>query len=560
MINGGQSYRWRQLMQYLERCCNGLLWLALLMVAIDKLVAPITDQSTGVFSVWSLAVVALWSVGLLVYQLGFKSTAHPKLAVARTVYLIFSIIMLGVHIGLRQDISTLTMMALASVAFNSLLYANFGLVFANMIGLETLVLFSGKLIGLTGASYAFKNLMVLTGLVYGATLLILSLYNSDQTVANQAKTAKTKTMTSDGGLATLINNLSSGIIRLDKDFKINLYNASTLAILDTNVTLTGRLIGEVLKLTDLNDQPVDIAKLIQKTTRTRVNDELLYQYQTGEKIRLELTISPIKNVYGVSEAGEYILILRDVTLAKNLEMERDEFVSVISHELRTPIAIAEAGLSNLELMMAKGSDPLLIVNSLKKAHQQLLFLADMTNDLASLARANRGEIIQLQTVDLTKLLQMLFEKYQAEVSAKGLQFDLDLDPKLPKIATQPLYLEEILQNLLTNAIKYTETGSITLTARAKARGIEIAVADTGVGIGKNQRAKVFDKFYRVEDYRTRQTGGTGLGLYVANKLAHKLHAELKLVSRVGFGSTFSLILPKTTKISRTSGTKTSPKA
>lgn len=550
MNNGGQSYRWRRLMQFLELICDAMLWLAPLLVALDKLIAPVSDGWQG--SVWPLMVVSLWSAGLLCYQLLFKLPAKKNLPKARTCYLIFSIVMLGAYIGLMQDVSALTMIGLASVAFNSLLYANFSLVFANMIGLETLVLFSSKLVGLTGASYGFKNLMVLTGVVYGAMLLILSLYNSDKTIASepQPKPSRPTAVTSDNSLTTLINNLSSGIIRLDQQFKINLYNASTLAILDTNATLTGRLISEVVPLTDLNDQPVDLVKLIQKTNRTRVDDELIYTYQTGEKIRLELTISPIKNVYGVTEVGEYILILRDVTLAKNLEMERDEFVSVISHELRTPIAIAEASLSNLELMLTQKTDPIIMSNALKKSHQQIVFLADMTNDLASLARADRAEIVQFELVDLSKMIQGLFEKYQPEVTAKGLQFDLDLDPKLTKIATQPLYLEEILQNLLTNAIKYTENGGITLAAYMTARYVEIAVIDTGLGINKNQQAKIFDKFYRVEDYKTRQTGGTGLGLYVANKLAHKLGAEIKLKSRVGFGSTFSLLLPKSTKLKK----------
>lgn len=550
MNNGGQSYRWRQLMKYLELICDGLLWAAPLLVALDKLIAPISECCSWQSSLWPLIVVSIWGGGLLFYQLGFKLSNHIKLVSARTIYLIFSIVILGIYIGLVQDISALTMMAMASVAFNSLLYANFGLVFANMIGLEVLVLFSGKMIGLTGASYGFKNLMILTGMVYGIMLLILSLYNSDRPITDHKKSKTRQVHASDDSLVTLINNLSSGIIRLDKNLQVNLYNASALAILDNNATLTGRPINEVLPLTDLNDQVVDLVRIIQKTKQTRIYDELICVYQTGEKVRLELTISPIKNVYGVAEGGEYIIILRDVTLAKNLEMERDEFISVVSHELRTPIAIAEAGLSNLELMLTKQADPLVMFNSLKKAHEQVLFLADMTNDLASLARADRAEIVQTEMVDLSKMVQGMFEKYQSEITAKGLKFDLNLDPKLPKIATQPLYLEEILQNLLTNAIKYTETGTVTLAAQAKARTIEIAVIDTGIGISKNQQAKVFDKFYRVEDYKTRQTGGTGLGLYVANKLAHKLGAEIKLKSRVGFGSTFSLILPKTTKLKK----------
>jgi len=111
-------------------------------------------------------------------------------------------------------------------------------------------------------------------------------------------------------------------------------------------------------------------------------------------------------------------------------------------------------------------------------------------------------------------------------------------------------LEEILQNLLTNSLKYTETGGIALSASVKARQVEIAVIDTGLGIAKNQQAQIFDKFYQVKDYRTANRGGLGLGLYVAKQLAHKLGGQLKVKSRIGFGSTFSLILPKTTRLKK----------
>jgi len=104
-------------------------------------------------------------------------------------------------------------------------------------------------------------------------------------------------------------------------------------------------------------------------------------------------------------------------------------------------------------------------------------------------------------------------------------------------------LHELLQNFITNAIKYTKEGSITLEVARKKDTIHFAVKDTGIGISKSDQAKVFNKFYRSEDYRTRETGGTGLGLYVAVKLAKKLGTEIDLSSRLNHGSTFSFTLP-----------------
>ena len=106
-----------------------------------------------------------------------------------------------------------------------------------------------------------------------------------------------------------------------------------------------------------------------------------------------------------------------------------------------------------------------------------------------------------------------------------------------------LYLEELLQNFITNAIKYTTQGSVTIIARSSAGKVMFSVKDTGIGISRSDQNKVFNKFYRSEDYRIRETGGTGLGLYVSTKLARKLHTTIELKSRLNHGSTFSFTLP-----------------
>jgi len=106
-----------------------------------------------------------------------------------------------------------------------------------------------------------------------------------------------------------------------------------------------------------------------------------------------------------------------------------------------------------------------------------------------------------------------------------------------------LYLHELLQNFITNAIKYTRDGSVTLKIHKSRDEVRFEVSDTGIGISKSDQAKVFDKFYRSEDYRTRETNGTGLGLYVTRKLAKKMGTQIELKSRLNHGSSFSFTLP-----------------
>lgn len=110
-----------------------------------------------------------------------------------------------------------------------------------------------------------------------------------------------------------------------------------------------------------------------------------------------------------------------------------------------------------------------------------------------------------------------------------------------------LYLEELLRNFITNAIKYTEKGSITIVVKPSKDKVLFSVQDTGIGISRGDQAKIFNKFYRSEDYRIRETNGTGLGLYVSKKLASKLGTTIELTSRLNHGSTFSFEMPSDTK-------------
>jgi two-component system sensor histidine kinase VicK len=280
-----------------------------------------------------------------------------------------------------------------------------------------------------------------------------------------------------------------------------------------------------------------------------VRDDLWYSFEDGEKIRLEMTISPIRNTFNRSrhhaKSGDgYIIIMRDVTKAKSLEEERDEFISVVSHELRTPITVVEGSLSNVELMLSRPNvDTSMLASAVSLAHEQTIFLAKMINDLSTLSRAERGVADEKEVIDVNELVTTLYANYSPSATEKGLHLNLDAKPQLGSVVVSRLYLEELLQNFLTNAIKYTKSGNITLSVSRKHDTITFSVKDTGIGISKSEQAKIFEKFYRSEDYRTRETGGTGLGLYVAMKLARKIGTEIQLVSRLNHGSTFSFSLP-----------------
>lgn len=345
-------------------------------------------------------------------------------------------------------------------------------------------------------------------------------------------------------MESLINNISDGVIAVNKDFKVLVYNAAALDVLDLNTDIKGKSLVNLLKPVDDEGKPVLIKGVLQATTVPTINRDTKIVYADGSTANLFLGIAPIYLGYGRSENNGYTLLLRDITREKSLEEERDEFISVVSHELRTPIAISEGNIGNAEFILEKTGDMAAVKAALKESHTQVLFLAAMINDLSTLSRAERGVLqIEPEPINVHELGQELLKNYTPDAEKKGLVLGLELDPKLEMLTSGKLYVREVLQNFITNAIKYTEAGSVTIGAKPSTDGVTFFVRDTGIGISKSDQDRVFDKFFRSEDYRTRQNNGTGLGLYVTMKLAKLLHAEMSVSSELNKGTTFTIYFP-----------------
>lgn len=350
-------------------------------------------------------------------------------------------------------------------------------------------------------------------------------------------------------ILTIINNLTDATFSTDEKGTVLMYNAAALDLLDTNDSIKGKNIGDLFNLTDVDKKEANLFKILKEAKKSTRRDDLNHCYVDGESIRLEITFAPIRSAYSQSKKSDdqsgYIVILRDITKQKSLEEERDEFIGVVSHELRTPITIVEGTLSNLGVLIdrSKVPDPVALAKTVKTAHDQVIYLAKMVNDLSTLSRAERGVADATEEINVTDLLHSLHHRYQKEADTRKLLLNIDLGTKLGTVNVSRLYLEELLQNLITNALKYTKEGSVTLQASHSKNKVRFAVVDTGIGISRGDQAKVFGKFYRSEDFRIRETSGTGLGLYVSTKLAHKLQTTVELKSRLNHGSSFSFELP-----------------
>jgi two-component system phosphate regulon sensor histidine kinase PhoR len=347
-------------------------------------------------------------------------------------------------------------------------------------------------------------------------------------------------------LLSLINSLSSAVLAVDQSGKVYLYNAAALELLNTNRDITGEPLRHLLPLHDEKYTSIDIFEIAKKDDRVVSRQDLVFVPNDGSEMVLDLTVSPV-HVLGFGQGqeswGGYMVVFRDITKQKSLEEERNEFISVTSHELRTPLAIAEANLSTALLPGFAKIDPK-AVNILNQAHENIIFLSELIQDLTTLSRAERGDLkIQRTLVDPNQLAEEVARDYRAQATAKGLTLKLETDPEAKKVETSEHEMREIMQNFLTNAIKYTVKGTVTLRVEHHRDAAVIVVKDTGIGISATDKNKVFDKFYRSEDYRTRATGGTGLGLYITKKLAERLGLDITFTSRLNRGSSFAISIP-----------------
>jgi signal transduction histidine kinase len=349
-------------------------------------------------------------------------------------------------------------------------------------------------------------------------------------------------------LSTLINSIGDAVVATDITGNILFYNAGALALLNTQAVTIGQPFSQIVKLYDEAGQWVNLLALVNdKSTQMQFNRfHILPSDNENEHIELAIDVSRIAADPNAKQESGLIFLMRDITKEKSLDQERDEFISVTSHELRTPITLVEADIS-LALLKQEGSPPLppIVKQQLEKAHESILYLANLTNQLITISEAEKNNLqIISAPVDLKLLVKELETKYRALAKTKGLAFTAKLAPQVTTITTSRLYLGEILENFLSNAVKYTEKGAIALVIAPSenSKNLVFSVEDTGIGISISDKTKIFEKFYRSEDFHTRETGGAGLGLYMSRKLAGYLGAKIDFESKLNKGSVFHLTL------------------
>jgi signal transduction histidine kinase len=224
---------------------------------------------------------------------------------------------------------------------------------------------------------------------------------------------------------------------------------------------------------------------------------------------------------------------------EDVEQQRRELISDLTHELRTPLTVVRGYLEEL----ADGAiDP--GPELYGKLVGETRRLERLTHDLQELSKAEAGYLsIKLQAVDLYPLLTALIEKLSDQLLEDGPSLQLDYPTDIPPVLADPDRTEQILVNLLGNAIRYTDTGAIILQVRREKYLVRIAVIDTGIGIASADLPFIFDRFWRADRSRSRYSGGSGIGLAITRRLVELQNGRIEVESELGKGSTFRFYLP-----------------
>lgn len=346
---------------------------------------------------------------------------------------------------------------------------------------------------------------------------------------------------------SLIESIADGVIATDKNSKVIFINHAAKKMLGTGDDNIGKQVEEVLKIVDRNGdalkperRPFNIAVSSKKPVTASIESDYYYISGKGTKVPVELIASP---VITNGELIGGIDIFRDITHEKEVDKMKTEFVSLASHQLRTPLTAIKWGLELLESEDENFTErQKSMVSDIDTSNERMI---ELVNALLNISRIESGRIIiNPVSTNILKLANDVISKLKIEMTKKNISLLIDSPEDLPEINLDYNLIYNVYQNLLTNAIAYSPTGGkITLTIKKEGDEIMSSVADSGIGIPDAEKTHIFEKFYRASNAKQVRPDGSGLGLYIVKSIIESSGGRIWFESEAGKGSTFIFTLP-----------------
>ena len=341
----------------------------------------------------------------------------------------------------------------------------------------------------------------------------------------------------------MVNQLADGVMAADPDKRAVLANPAFLRLLGyPGDGVVGRPVSEFIRNETL-DKMIDRALASAPHEYGEVREEVrLGPNAAGEEVILGARCVPFRDRLGRNLG--VITVLHDITAMKKMDQLKSDFVSMVAHEIRGPM---NSVLMQLKVVLDGLAGELTAEQRdiLGRTSERVLAVVDLASELLDLAKIESGLITQeRESIPIAALLKDQLTLHTPKAEAKRIRLAIDLAPEIPSILANKRNMEEVFSNLITNAINYTpEGGSITVSANVESEFLRISVKDTGFGIPPEELDRIFNRFYRVKNEKTRFITGTGLGLPIVKSIVEAHDGTIRVDSEVDKGSTFQVFLP-----------------
>ena len=328
-------------------------------------------------------------------------------------------------------------------------------------------------------------------------------------------------------------------------------DASIGVLTDERIVFSNQAFSRILGLEDVRE--IEGRPLLEVARQSDLLAAIKMALSGQEQVTSEIVVGTVRPrsfavtaapVQASSHKGA-VLVLHEITDLRRLERVRQDFVANVSHEFRTPLTAIQGFAETL--LAGALDDPANRRRFVEIIREHSMRLARLTQDLLKLSRIEAGQLkLDFRPVSVSQLIESCVETAQLKAVPRQLALHVNLPEQLPSARGDSNTLQEVLQNLLDNALQYTPAGGkIEVSASSSNGHVVVTVADTGIGIPQAEQARIFERFYRVDAARSREAGGTGLGLSIARHIMEAHGGRLWVESAVGEGSRFHFSIPVT---------------
>lgn len=350
-------------------------------------------------------------------------------------------------------------------------------------------------------------------------------------------------------LRVMVNRLLDGVMTTDRSKRIVLANPAFLNMVGyTAGQAQGKAVEEVISNESILESINEALAMPDDTIAVSYREVIIPASEGAKDKIVSVHCSPFRN-----RAGQILgttTVLHDITTVKEMDRMKSDFVSMVSHEIRSPMNSLLAQMKIiLDGLAGEVTDKQRQI--LERASGKINNLVNLVSELLDLARIEAGMVgREIEDVALKEMLTEQVEFHRAGADEKNIGIELKFDPDLSVIQADRQGIDEVITNLLSNAIKYSPKDSkITVAADVEGEHAVIRVSDTGYGIPEEDLAEIFNRFHRVKDKNTRAIHGTGLGLAIVKSIVDAHQGSIRVESKIEHGTTFTVLLPlKSTKI------------